>query len=189
MENIKRRILKQCEDFYLENDSTQAIIKAFFADEDFIQTAPDYSVKDHQWLIRKSNGDKFYIVKSSPIAVINGFHSGETLRYLTKNEYDHKEKEPSVQIGNIYGGAVIGNHNEANFNNGYGLEEIRFLISQKTSDEQEQLNELVNYTDTLIRNDAPITKGTFKKFSDILEKHSDIAIALMSSVFSWLKGN
>lgn len=187
IDSITRTVLKNCEDFLFDGDD-KTIVKAFFASENVIQTAPGHDINDHIWLTRKSSGQRYFIKKASPIAMIGGKSAGQKLQYLTENEYENQPL-PAINIGTINGGAVIGNYGTATFNNGYAIEEIRAIISSKSQKDQTELNELIQVVETMLKNNIPMSKGTLSKFSDILEKHSDIAIALMTSVFSWLSGN
>lgn len=60
------------------------------------------------------------------------------------------------------------------------------MISSKPVEDQAELNKLIDRAEIITEDNQPISKGTFAKFSDLLAKHSDIAIALGSNLINWL---
>lgn len=83
----------------------------------------------------------------------------------------------------------MGNNGPVTINNGYNLDEIRALISAKPSEDQHELNKLVDTVEIITENSSSVSKGFLSKFSDVLAKHSDITIALGSGIIKWLTTN
>ena len=73
---------------------------------------------------------------------------------------------------------MVGNQTNATINIGSSIEDLKKLISNKSTEEQEELNQLVKLLETITDNNMPLSKGTLAKFSDILAKHQDIVIAV-----------
>ncbi|MDF2792161.1 MAG: hypothetical protein K0S80_5263, partial [Neobacillus sp.] len=150
--------------------------------------APGYDVQEEDWLLHIANGRKYYVKHLSPISIENQ-NAGWQIKYLTEKQHKNgQDQKPSISIGTIYGGAIVGNQSSATINNGYNLDKIKELISSKPEEDQEKLNELIDLVKSLTENNVPVSKGTFGKFSDLLSKHSDIAIFLSQSIMNWLSG-
>lgn len=99
-------------------------------------------------------------------------------------------EQPQVpsQVFNIQSAtnSAIGNNGTTTINNGYSFDEIRTLISSKSIEDQDELNKLVNTVEIMTENTEIVNKGFLSKFSDVLAKHSDIAIALGQGIMTWL---
>lgn len=180
------------DDFYIEqNNCIVDTVKGFFCGKDYpntIQIHGSNNIKQGDWIIHTSTNSRYYIDNPKPLTFSNKIR-GWMLGYKTEKEYQDslsKNEHPSISIGNIYGSAIVGNYNSSTINNGYNLSEIRSLISTKPIEDQEDLNKLIDRIQIITEDNQPVSKGTFAKFSDLLEKHSDIAIALGSSIMSWL---
>ncbi|MBC1893113.1 hypothetical protein HCA84_02415 [Listeria booriae] len=188
---VKDLVEKQCVDFICIRDDKELFnVKAFFADENIIQTAPGYDVKERDWLKHIDSKNAYFVDKLSPLAGPEGTDGGATIRYLTEHQIQQqKEKSRSaISINTINGGAVIGDFNSVTFNNGYGLDTVKELITSKPETDQAELDKLVTAVEMLIDANMPVSKGSLSKFSDLLAKHSDIAIAISSTLGSWIFG-
>ncbi|WP_271810601.1 hypothetical protein [Clostridium beijerinckii] len=180
------------DDFSVErNNSIIATIKGFFCSKDYpntIQLASNSNVLENDWLIHNSTNRKYFVRSVKPLSKSNQV-LGWMAEYLSEVEYKKSisEKDKSTfSIGAIYGSAIVGNYNNATINNGYNLSEIRSLISSKPIEDQEELNKLIDRIEIITEDNQPVSKGTLAKFSDLLAKHSDIAISLGSSIMNWL---
>ncbi len=180
------------DDFSVErNNSILSTTKGFFCGKDYpntIQLGSSADVIETDWLIHNSTNRKYFIKKIRPISKSNQT-LGWMAEYLSEAEYEKSisEKDKSTfSIGAIYGSAIVGNYNNATINNGYNLSEIRSLISSKPPEDQEELNKLIDRIEIITEDNQPVSKGTLAKFSDLLAKHSDIAISLGSSLMNWL---
>ncbi|WP_299514933.1 hypothetical protein [uncultured Rummeliibacillus sp.] len=179
---------ENCEDFVVIRNSVKSHeIRAFFANENKIQTMPNIDVQEDDWLLQKSSGKKFFIDDVRPI-MEGSINYGYILKYLSENKYNREKQtnSPSISIGTINGGAIIGNQESATINNGYNIEEIRKLISKAPLEEQEELNKMLDVVQTFIENEVPLNKGVLSKFSDLLAKHKEIAIFLGNSILGFL---
>ncbi|EHO79749.1 hypothetical protein HMPREF0402_02488 [Fusobacterium ulcerans 12-1B] len=126
-------------------------------------------------------GADFYL-HGTPSAVPDGLHGpviAYKINFLSKNEYDKLHNSSSTfNIGNINGPSIVGNQTNATMNIGSSIEDLEKLISNKATEDQEELNKLVKLLETITDNNMPLSKGTLAKFSDILAKHQDIVIAV-----------
>ncbi|KOR24146.1 hypothetical protein [Clostridium sp. L74] len=187
-----RVLSKHGDDFSIErNSSIISTTKGFFCGQEYpntIQLASNTDVNENDWIIHNSTNRKYFVKSVEPIS-----KSNQTLawmaEYLSESEYEKsisEENKSTFSIGAIYGSAIVGNHNNATINNGYNLNEIRSLISSKPAEDQKDLNRLIDRIEIITEDNQPVSKGTLAKFSDLLAKHSDIAIALGSSLVNWL---
>lgn len=111
---------------------------------------------------------------------------------LVYDEFEVKSPQAiTTQTFNIktVNSSALGNNGPVTINNGYNLDEIRALISAKPSEDQHELNKLVDTVEIITENSSSVSKGFLSKFSDVLAKHSDIAIALGSGIIKWLTTN
>ena len=96
------------------------------------------------------------------------------------------------QIINIHtaNNSIIGSQQHANIFSENALSTIRDKI-EKISDNEDrkQLSKLVERLEVVIEDNQPVSKGFFAKFSDVLAKYSDIAIAIGTAIIKWLSGN
>lgn len=180
------------DDFSIErNNKIISTTKGIFCGKDYpntIQLISSADVVDTDWLIHNSTNRKYFVNKVNPISKSNQI-LGWMAEYLSESEYQKSisEKDKSTfSIGAIYGSAIVGNYNNATINNGYNLNEIRSLISSKPIEDQEELNKLIDRIEIITEDNQPVSKGTLAKFSDLLSKHSDIAVSLGSSLMNWL---
>lgn len=187
-----RMLISDGDDFSIERDnSVISTTKGFFCGKDYpntIQLASDSDIIENDWLIHKSTNRRYFVKSIRPLTSCNQT-LGWMAEYLSESEYKKSISEndkATFSIGAIYGSAIVGNYNNATINNGYNLNEIRSLISAKPIEDQKELNKLIDRIEIITEDNQPISKGTLAKFSDLLAKHSDIAIALGSSVMSWL---
>lgn len=186
-------IMKQTgDDFCIEqNNHIVATVKGFFCGKDYpntIQIHGSNTIKEGDWIIHTLTNSRYYVNNPKPLTSSNKVR-GWMLEYKTEKEYQDslsKNEHSTISIGNIYGSAIVGNYNSSTINNGYNLSEIRSLISAKPAEDQEDLNKLIDRVQMITEDNQPVSKGTFAKFSDLLAKHSDIAISLGSSLMSWL---
>ena len=54
--------------------------------------------------------------------------------------------------------------------------------------EKARLEKFTNAIEAVIDNDMQITKGTFAKYSDLLENHSPLIAAIAQPLMTWLLG-
>lgn len=195
---IKARVDKfldtRGDDFSIErNGSITSTFKGIFCGKDYpstIQLVSYADVIENDWLTHISTNKRYFAENVKPLSQANET-LGWMVEYLTEPEYEKsisKKDSSTFSIGNIYGSAIVGNYNKATINNGYNLNEIRSLISSKPSEEQDELNKLIDRIEIITEDNQPVSKGTLTKFSDLLAKHSDIAIAVGSALTSWLAG-
>lgn len=191
---VDRLLNLRGDDFSVERSgSIVSTFKGIFCGNDYpntIQLVSYADVLEDDWLIHTSTNKRYFIKKVKPLSQANEI-LGWMVEYLSESEYEQlisAKDNTTFSIGTIYGSAIVGNYNNATINNGYNLNEIRSLISSKPSEEQEELNKLIDRISVIIEDNQPVSKGTLAKFSDLLTKHSDIAIAIGSAITGWLAG-
>ncbi|MDC4242592.1 hypothetical protein NE398_20935 [Clostridium tertium] len=187
-----RMLQTRGDDFFVErNDSVISNTKGFFCGKDYpntIQLASNSNIIENDWLIHKITNRRYFIKNVTPLTSSNQT-LGWMAEYMSESEYKEfkSQKDKSTfSIGAIYGSAIVGNYNNATINNGYNLSEIRSLISSKPIEDQAELNKLIDRLEIITEDNQPVSKGTLAKFSDLLAKHSDIAIAVGTSLIRWL---
>ena len=192
--NIDSQIRKMCDDFTVERDNKAShVVKGFFCGKDYpdtIQLLSDADIKQNDWLTHGITQERYFIDSVKPLSHGNQI-LGWMAKYLSENTYNQKQSQTtpySINIGSIHGSAIIGNQQTATINNGYNLDAIKDLIATKPAEDQELLNQLIERVKIVTEDNQPISRGFFAKFSDVLEKHSDVAIALGSSIVNWLTG-
>lgn len=62
------------------------------------------------------------------------------------------------------------------FNAGVPFEELKELIVSKPAADQEQLKELLSVLQGIDQSDQPVNKGILIRFSDLLQKYSDLIV-------------
>lgn len=97
-----------------------------------------------------------------------------------------KTETITYNINSIQGSAIVGSQQNATINLGVSLQDLRSLVKDKSDDDQKELNKLINRLEIVTEDNQPITKGFFARFSDLLAKHSDVAIAVGQFLTSWL---
>lgn len=191
---IDRLIKDRCDDFTVERDGKPShSVKGFFCSNEYpdtIQLLSDSDIAENDWLIHNATQKRYFINNVKPLSSGNRT-LGWMAKYLSERSYKQEQERTtpySISIGSIHGSAIIGNQQTATINNGYNLNEIQNLIATKPVEDREMLNQLIERIKIVTEDNQPISKGFFAKFSDVLEKHSDIATALGSSIINWLAG-
>lgn len=117
-----------------------------------------------------------------PLTVGKVTHKG-----ISFEEFETQQITPSqtFNVQTVHNSA-FGNNGNTTINNGCSLDEIRSLIAFKPAEDQEDLNKLVNTVEVITQNSETVSKGFLGKFSDLLAKHSDIAIAIGNNIMTWL---
>lgn len=184
-----RAINRNGSDFDIEREG--AIIsrtKGFFCGNDHpntIQLLSSSNIEIGDYLIHTPDNRRYQISEIRPLSISNSLEGYMAI-------YKTPSNEPSTyqyNIGTINGSAVVGNQHTVTLNVGSSIQEIKELIKSKPEEEQVELNKLIQRLEIVMEDNQPISKGFFAKFSNILAKHSDIAIALGSSLINWLTNN
>ena len=165
-------------------------IKGFFCSNEYpdcIQVSENYEIQEADWLIHVPSKRRYYIDNVKPIT-----ETSCILHYQTEYQYSHP-KQPNAQynIGTIHGSAIVGNQQNATINIGASLDEIQKMISADNSIndlDKEQLGKLIERLKIITEDNQPVSKGTLAKFSDLLAKHSNIAVALGQVLINWMRG-
>ncbi|WP_394872718.1 hypothetical protein [Clostridium butyricum] len=185
-------ITSQGDVFSIERNSILiSQIKGVFDNSNSIKTIilpSNAGILKNDWLVHSLTNQKYFIKDIEPLSKSNEL-LGLKAEYLSESDYKKSLEDynkATFSIGTINGSAIVGNYNNATINNGYNLSEIRSLISSKPIEDQDELNKLIDRVEIITEDNQPVSKGTFAKFSELLAKHSDIAIALGSNLINWL---
>ena len=114
------------------------------------------------------------------------------VKYKSESEYRSSQQSraaTSISIGTVSGPSIIGSQQNATLNVGNSVEDIAQLIANKPASDIPQLCELVAELKKIEESGEKIEKGKLAKFSDLLNKHSDLLVALGGWAVKLLTGN
>lgn len=189
---MKSRFIKtfniHCDTFLIENSKTE--IKGWpSSSKKTITFLESFIPKEDMVLVNTATGIKYHLI-GNPDKITNIFGEvmGYSIGFLSPKEYElnNISNSQNINIGNIHGSAIVGNQQNANINIGHTIEEIKSLIENKPIEDREELKKLVMLLEVIKENNTPVSKGTFSKFADILNKYSDIALPIGSIILKWL---
>ena len=158
-------------------------IFAFFCSNKYpssIQTIDFKDIFEDDILIHNDTGKRCIVVDVKPLrrAVIAKY---ETETQRTREQ----QKINNISIGSISGSAIIGNQQFATIDNS-STEYLENLITKKPLEDQELLEKFLERVRIVIDDNQPVSKGTFSKFADILNKYPDIINSAGSLILKWL---
>ena len=132
-------------------------------------------------LIIIRNGKEYLIVDAQP-----KIHENVLCYYMAKfkSESENSNISNTFNIGTVHN-SIVGNQQNAVMNFENSITNLRDIVSQKSED-KEQLEKFANYLAALLENNDKIEKSNFEKFSDLLAKHSDVALAIGNTIFQWI---
>ena len=181
--------------FTIERDGQEvASAHGFFCGKEYpstIQLVENTTVHEGDWLIHAPTKNRYFATEVQPISI-----NGEIFDWMVKyqSEFDWKKSQANqavsnIHIGTVSGPAIIGSQQNATLSVGCTTEEIARLITAKPTSDLPALCELVAELKKIESESGPIEKGRLSKFSDLLEKHSDLLIALGGWAVKLLTGN
>ena len=158
-------------------------IFAFFCSNKYpssIQTIDFKDIFEDDILIHNDTGKRCIVVDVKPLrtAVIAKY---ETETQRTREQ----QKINNISIGSISGSAIIGNQQFPTIDNS-STEYLENLITKKPLEDQELLEKFLERVRIVIDDNQPVSKGTFAKFADILNKYPDIINSAGSLILKWL---
>lgn len=136
----------------------------------------DKEICADDWMIFKNQ--RYHVLEAHPSRL------GDTVDWIVCYETEksflqsQKSTPASINIGTVSGPSIIGNQHTVTQNVGSGVEDIAKLISALPSSDMSDLLPLLAELKKAEESGTPLKKGCFAKFSDALQKHSDILIAL-----------
>lgn len=183
---MSHSLLSQMADsFAIEHDdSVVTSSKGFFCGKDYpntIQLLEDVNVQDGDWLIHSLTNRRYYAQHTEPISK-NGEILSWMVKYQSESEYKNSQSvqsQSTINIQSVNGSAIIGNQQNATLNIGSSLADIRTLISVLSSEDKSSAEELMNELEKIESSNHPIlAEGSLSKFSNLLQKHSNLLIAV-----------
>lgn len=175
-------IRKMANDFeIIRNNQSIGSVKANICGKDFPNTIQTYEATEilDGDLLSFAN-KKFYIIDAKPQAYDNEvcyYMLEYSKEPLTKEQSQHNETHNYNFNAPISGTTLVGSQKNFTLNVDNSIKNIQEIINNKTLD-KEALQQLLNEITETLESNKPLTKGIFSKFSDLLSKHSDIAIAV-----------
>lgn len=142
-----------------------------------IQLVENADIKNGDWLIDTISHQRYLAVDARPI-IVNGEPIDWMVSYQT--EYQHNHSSTNINIGNVNGPSIIGNQQNATINTTVNsLEDIKSLISSLPPDDLANGEALLNELSDVENSNHPIlVEGALSKFSDLLQKHTDLLTAV-----------
>lgn len=86
----------------------------------------------------------------------------------------------------VIGSTITGS--EVTINAGASLTELKELIAQKSAEDQLQLQELLRELEQLQQLNQPVQRGWLARFSDALQKHTDLIAPLATALLQHFLG-
>lgn len=174
--------------FSLERDAhiLRDDIKAFFCDDhrhDAIQILGNYGIREGDWLIESSTGKRCFIEDLRPIT------SDEFIaRYKTERQMQESARPVSLNIGNIYGPAIVGSQSNAVIHSGASFDDIRQFLSQQnlSSSDRAELEALTKAVEAVVQNQLPANSGIFSRYLSIAEKYSGLVSLILQPLMASL---
>lgn len=152
-----------------------------------IRTHSQFNILPNDILFHIASRTNYY-VKTAFMKTINNKNYGYDITYVLSPEEllakEPKEEKAVFNIGSIGNNAIIGTQSIATIiaqnSASASLEQLKELINSKPAEDKELLNKLLSRLEIIEEDNQPVSKGTLAKFSDLLAKHSDVAIAVGS---------
>lgn len=153
---------------------------------DYIGFYPNTDVKVCDWIINPAN-ERFYVSDTTTT-----FFHGNPLEFrafiLTENQYDNNTNssmQTVFNIGTAYS-SVIGSQSVVNFNYNESIQNAREQLEQSTSEDKEELNQILNLLEMIVNNQIPPQKGILSKFTPVIQRNSWITSPITSVLLGWL---
>ena len=157
-------------------------VKGFVCSKEYpdtIQTVQPTEILDGD--ILKLLNKEYLIIDAQP-----KIHENVLCYYMAKYKSNAEKSSVSntFNIGTV-NSSIVGTQKNATMNFDNSITNLRDIISQETEDKAE-LEKFATYLETFLENNTKIEKSNFEKFSDLLAKHSNIALAVGNTIFQWL---
>ena len=174
---------KRSNDFtIIRNGQEIGTVKGFVCSKEYpdtIQTVQPTEILDGD--ILKLLNKEYLIIDAQP-----KIHENVLCYYMAK----YKSNAENSSISNTFNigtvnSSIVGTQQNATMNFDNSITNLRDIISQEAEDKAE-LEKFATYLETFLENNDKIEKSNFEKFSDLLAKHSNIALAVGNTIFQWL---
>lgn len=178
LDNKSKQILSYLKPLALEDPSV------FISSDTIVEKIPEISPEEIESILLFLQKEGYLTLKryTGILTVHKLTHEGI---HFEEFENEHNVPNQTFNIGSVSNSA-FGNNGNTTINNGYNFEEIKNLIASKPRSDQEELNEFIDRIKIITKDNQPVSKGTFAKFSDLLAKHSDILVAVSPIIMNWL---
>lgn len=138
----------------------------------------------------KVNSDTYHRFRQSAETVVaqTSVLIEKAKKQLIQSTIDHKGGATvtnTFHINNAYN-SIIGNQKNATVNTQQHISEILEMIQNQGGSDKETLNKMVSEIVSMLEKNDKVEKGIFKKYSELLEKHSWISGAVAQLTLGWL---
>lgn len=159
-------------------------VQGFFCGRNYpntIQFIQNTDIKNGDWIIDILTNQRYFAKDAQP-KMMNGTISYWMVKYETEIAYQRVEstnRQTTINIGSVSGNSIIGNQENVVMNVGNSLDDIKQIISALPSQDQALAQELLEALKSTEEATHPVlVEGALSKFSDLLQKHSDLLIAV-----------
>ena len=137
-----------------------------------LNSEPVVPIKPGDILVQEINEEKFIVESLRPIDP--SYHEC-IIKYKTNNSSD---SGTTFNISTVSGNSVIGNQNTVNINQSCTLEDISKLLESLNISSSES-EELIQALKKLENTDSTVpVRGILAKFSDLMNKHHELIVAI-----------
>ncbi len=132
-----------------------------------------------------------YIKESYPLSSGYLLVTTEKGENFLENGFKPYNETPNTSTKNIFKiknatNSVIGTQSNVTMNIGDTIQKTREQIDSSNSPDKEELQEIINLLEKVIKGQTPVKKGLFSKFSDAIQKNSWITSPVTSILLNWL---
>ena len=166
------------------NSSIVGTVHGFFCGKDYpntIQFVENTDIKNGDWIIDSITGQRYYAKNVRPI-MMDGVSCDWMIEYQAENDFNNQSnfnRQTTINIHTVSGNSIIGSQTNAIMNVGSSLKDIEQLIASFPVSEQTEARELLNTLKSTSESTHPIlVEGSLAKFSNLLQKHKDLLIAV-----------
>lgn len=146
-----------------------------------IQLVENADIKNGDWMIDSLTQQRYFVKDANPI-VVNEQIVDWMVKYQTEHDYqssETKQRQTTINIQNVSGNSIIGSQENAIQNVGISLHDIEQLISNYPDQDKAIAQELLSELEEIEKSKHPVlVKGMLSKFSDFLQKHSNLITAI-----------
>ena len=151
----------------------------------YIGFMPDSDVQTEDWLINPAN-ERLYV---SDTIVDFFLQQKSQLKAYYQTAVEHNAKiETATTIFNIENAtnSVIGTQANVTMNIEHSIQEAKEQINSSTSEDKEELQQIISLLEMVVNNQIPAQKGLLSKFTSVIQKNSWIASPISSILLNWL---
>lgn len=107
---------------------------------------------------------------------------------FVENDFKSPSEIPTGNVFNIENAtnSVIGTQANVTMNIEHSIQEAKEQINSSTSEDKEELHQIISLLEMVVNNQIPAQKGLLSKFSATIQRNSWIASPITSIFLKWL---